>query len=386
MLTRVAVVVFDGVAPFELGMVCEVFGTDRTDDGFPAYTFDICSPDGAPVRTSAGFTISPAKDLSPLARADLVAVPAHSMAESIPPRLRDALLAAADRGARVMSLCTGAFLLGEAGLLDGRRCTTHWRHAAELAARFPLATVEPNSLFVEDGPILTSAGTAAGIDACLHLVRREHGSAVATKLARRMVVPPQRSGGQAQYVEAPLARTPDAPTLEPILTWLVTNLAKPSTVEGLAARAHMAPRTFARRFRAETGTTPHDWITGQRVLVARQLLEETDLGVDAVAMRSGFGDAATLRHHFTRRVGATPHAYRSNFQCPSSPPASTSPEPLAAEPCSPTPPSVAAAPPSSPAPPSLATAPSLATGQSPAWPRNVHRGPRPTSTRPAAQL
>jgi AraC family transcriptional regulator, transcriptional activator FtrA len=320
MLKRVAVAALDGVAPFELGVLCEVFGTDRTADGFPGYQFDLCSPGGAPVRTSSGFTLTPTADLAPLEQADLIAVPAHPMDRPIPPEVGAALRRGAERGAYVVSLCSGAFVLGEAGLLDGRRCTTHWRYAAELARRFPLAEVHPtNALYVEDGRILTSAGTAAGIDLCLHLVRKVHGSAVATKLARRMVVPPQRSGGQAQFIEAPVSRTPDAPTLEPLLTWLVTNLNRQSTVEELAARSHMAPRTFARRFRAETGTTPHDWITEQRVLLARRLLEDTDLRVDAVATHSGFGDAATLRHHFTRRVGATPHAYRTTFRTPATP-------------------------------------------------------------------
>jgi transcriptional regulator GlxA family with amidase domain len=183
-----------------------------------------------------------------------------------------------------------------------------------LARRFPQITVDPNVLYVADDNIATSAGTAAGIDLCLHLVRREHGSAVATALARRMVVPPHRDGGQAQYVEAPVPRTVDAPTLEPLLSWLVTTLDRTHTVESLAARAHMSPRTFARRFRAETGATPHDWLTAQRVLLARRVLEDTDLGVEAVARRAGFGTAAMLRHHFTRRVGATPQMYRTTFR------------------------------------------------------------------------
>jgi AraC family transcriptional activator FtrA len=317
MVKRIAVAVLEGVAPFELGVLCEVFGTDRTADGFPSYVFDLCSPGGRPVRTSSGFTLTPNADLTPVEQADLVAVPAHPMDRAIPDEMGAALRRAAERGAYVVSLCSGAFVLGEAGLLDGRRCTTHWKYAAELARRFPLAEVHPtNALYVEDGRILTSAGTAAGIDLCLHLVRKIHGSAIATKMARRMVVAPQRSGGQAQFIETPMPRTPDAPTLEPVLTWLVTNLEEQSTVEDLAARAHMAPRTFARRFRAETGTTPHDWITEQRVLLARRLLEDTDLGIDAIATRSGFGDAANLRHHFTRRVGATPHAYRTTFRTP----------------------------------------------------------------------
>jgi transcriptional regulator GlxA family with amidase domain len=324
MLIKVAVLVLDQVAEFELGVLCEVFGTDRTADGFPGYRFDVCTSDGKPVRTRSGFDLVPHADLTPLEDADLVAVPAHPHNPSAPspqPAL-DALRRAAQREAYVLSVCSGAFVLGEAGVLDGRRCTTHWLYADELSRRFPRADVHSNALYVEDGNVFTSAGTAAGIDACLHLVRREHGSALATKLARRMVVPPHRDGGQAQYVEAPLGfadrkrgpRTPAPPTLEPVLEHLVSHLDRPVTIDELAARAHMAPRTFARRFRAETGTTPHDWLTNQRVLLARRLLEETDLGVEAVAVRAGFGDAATLRHHFRRRVGATPQAYRITFR------------------------------------------------------------------------
>jgi transcriptional regulator GlxA family with amidase domain len=314
MLERVAVVVLDGVAPFELGVLCEVFGTDRTDEGLPAYEFSVCSPAAKPVRTSAGFRLTPDSDLGPLETADLIGVPPIGEATDIPADLIDALRRAEARGAFVVSLCTGAFALGAAGLLDGRRCTTHWRHAEALAKQFPLADVHCNSLYVEHDRVITSAGTAAGIDMCLHLVRTVHGSEVATKLARRMVVPPQRSGGQAQFIDVPVPRRPDAATLEPLLSWLVAHLDAPTTVDDLAQRVHMAPRTFARRFRAETGTTPHDWITDQRVLQARRLLEETDLGVEAVATRVGFGDAATLRHHFTRRVGATPHTYRTTFR------------------------------------------------------------------------
>jgi transcriptional regulator GlxA family with amidase domain len=314
MLKRVAVLVLDDVAPFELGVLCEVFGTDRVADGFPGYEFDTCSPDGEPVRTRSGWLLTPSADLGPIESADLVAVPAHPIGSAAPPAVAAALRRAADRGAYVLSVCSGAFLLAEAGLLDGRRCTTHWKYADELARRFPKITVDPNVLYVADDNIATSAGTAAGIDLCLHLVRREHGSAVATALARRMVVPPHRDGGQAQYVEAPVPRTVDAPTLEPLLSWLVTTLDRTHTVESLAVRAHMSPRTFARRFRAETGTTPHDWLTAQRVLLARRMLEDTDLGVDAVAGRAGFGTAAMLRHHFTRRVGATPQLYRTTFR------------------------------------------------------------------------
>ena len=270
--------------------------------------------DGGPVVTDAGFGLTPHADLAPVDQADLVIAPAHPINAPAPAAALDALRRAATRGAYLLSVCSGAFLLGEAGLLDGRRCTTHWRHAAELARRYPRAQVLPNALYVEDGRLFTSAGTAAGIDLCLHLVRKVHGSAVATALARRMVVPPHRDGGQAQYVEVPVPAAPDAPTLQPLLGWLVAHLDQQVTVESLAQWVHMAPRTFARRFRAETGATPHDWLTGQRVLFARRLLEETDLAVDVVAVRAGFGDAAMLRHHFTRRVGTTPQAYRHAFR------------------------------------------------------------------------
>lgn len=314
MLRSVAVIVMEGVAAFELGVLAEVFGTDRTADGFPGYRFDLCSPDGAPVRTKSGFHLTPHDGLGPVEEADLVAVPAHQHGTAVPAQVLDALRRAADRGAYVLSVCSGAFLLGEAGLLDGRECTTHWMYVDELQRRHPTAKVRCNSLYVQDGHLLTSAGTAAGIDACLHLVRQEHGSATATRLARRMVVPPHRDGGQSQYVEAPIPKTPEAPTLEPVLEWLMGHLDRPVTVDELAARAGMAPRTFARRFRAETGTTPHDWLTNQRVLLARRLLEETPLSVESVADRAGFGDAAALRHHFARRVGATPQTYRTTFR------------------------------------------------------------------------
>jgi len=311
-LHRVAVIALEQVAAFELGVLCEVFGTPR--DGFPAYDFAVCTPDGGPVRTRSGFTLVPHADLGPVDEADLVAVPALPVGTPAPPEILDALRRADARGARVLSVCSGAFVLGEAGLLDGRECTTHWMYTDDLQSRFPLARVHPNEIYVRDGNVMTSAGTAAGIDLCLDLIRSEHGSAVATRLARRMVVPPHREGGQSQYVEAPVPSAPECATLEPLLAWLVAHLDQPVTVDDLATRMHMAPRTFARRFRAETGTTPHDWLTAQRVLLARRLLEETDLGVETIAARAGFGEAAALRHHFARRLGATPQRYRATFR------------------------------------------------------------------------
>ena len=313
MLRSVAVIALPDVAVFELGVLCELFGYDRTAEGLPSYEFAVCSVDGAPVRTHAGFSISPAHDLGPADEADLVAVVPGTNDREPPAVVLDALRRAHARGAWVMSVCTGAFTLGAAGLLDDRRCTTHWRHADALAARFPLAKVDPDVLYVADGNIITSAGTASAVDCGLHLIREEQGSAVATQLARRMVVPPHRDGGQAQFIETPVQPI-ECDTLQPLLTHVLETLDQPHTVDTLAAEAHMAPRTFARKFRAETGATPHDWLTGQRVLLARRLLEESDLGIDTIAVRAGFGSAATLRHHFGHRLDTTPQAYRSMFR------------------------------------------------------------------------
>lgn len=315
MLRNIAVVVLDGVAPFELGVLCEVFGVDRTEDGMPPFDFAVCSPGGRPVTTTGGFDLAPQHDLDRLAAADLIGVPAFAAGTPLPEEVLDALRAAVDRGARVLSVCTGAFVLAAAGLLDGRRCTTHWRHAAELAQLCPEALVDGDVLYVEDGPVITSAGTASGIDACLHVVRAEFGAKVAAVLARRMVVPPHRDGGQAQYVETPV-RMASAQSLQPLLEWLVAHLDEEHTVESLAARAMLSPRTFARRFQAETGTTPHAWLSTRRVELAQRLLEETDEPVERIAVLAGFGGAAALRHHFARARSTTPQAYRRTFRCP----------------------------------------------------------------------
>jgi transcriptional regulator GlxA family with amidase domain len=312
-IRNVAVPVLDGVFPFELGVLCEVFGLERPDDPLlPTFDFALCTPEPGRVGTASGFALDVEHDLSRMAGADLVAVPAMRRSGEVPEVLIEQLRAARQRGAWVMSICSGAFVLGAAGLLDGRRCTTHWSYADELARRFPAAQVNPSVLYVDDDGLLTSAGTAAGIDACLYLVRKELGERVANRLARRMVVPPHRDGGQQQYVEKPMPPV-QADTLRETLTWMSQNLAEELTVEDLAERAHMSARTFARRFRAETGTTPHHWLTGQRVLLAQRLLEESDRSIDAVADLAGFGSAAVLRHHFVRRVGTTPQAYRRAF-------------------------------------------------------------------------
>lgn len=314
MLRTVAVPVLPGVFPFELGVLSEVFGLARPDDPLlPAFDFALCAPEPGAIRTPSGFSINVDADLTRLDSADLVAVPAIRGDVGLPGDLAAALRRALDRGATVLSVCSGAFVLGEAGLLDGRRCTTHWLHAQELARRFPAAQVDPNVLYVDDRGVLTSAGTAAGIDACLYLVRKEFGERVANRLARRMVVPPHRDGGQQQYVEMPVPPI-EADTLHEMLDWMTSALAEPLTVEDLARRAHMSPRTFARRFRAETGTTPHHWLTAQRVLLAQRLLEDTQHGIEDIARRCGLGSAAALRHHFVRRVGTTPHDYRRTFR------------------------------------------------------------------------
>jgi AraC family transcriptional regulator, transcriptional activator FtrA len=313
MVNTVAVVLIDGFAPFEFGVVCEVFGIDRTEEGVPPIEFRVCAEKpGEALRSSVGVAMIPEQGLDRLEGADLVALPAARICDHYPPAILDAVRSAWERGATLLSVCSGAFLLGATGLLDGRRCTTHWRYIDEFRRRFPLAQVDPDVLFVDEGDLITSAGTAAGIDACLHLVRRELGSAPANAIARRMVVPPQREGGQQQYIEMPIPEC-TADSLQPVLTWMLDHLAEDHTVAALARRAAMSERTFARRFVAETGTTPHRWLSTQRVLHARALLEDTALGVEEVARRCGFGTAALLRHHFHKLVGVSPADYRKTF-------------------------------------------------------------------------
>lgn len=313
MLRTIAVIVQEPVAVFELGVLCEVFGIDRTDDGVPPFDFRVCAArPGQVLRTTSGPGIVATHPLDAAVGADLVALsngPGEGLVdEDIHRVLRESVAA----GSRVLSVCSGAFTLGAAGLLDGRRCAIHWRLAPRLAKELPTAEVDLDVLYVEDGPITTSAGTAAGIDACLHLVRRELGSEVATRIARRMVVPPHRDGGQRQYIDHPVP-VDACDTLQPVLDWTLENLGEDHSVGSLAARARMSERTFARRFADDVGTSPHRWLTSQRVLRARHLLETTDLDVEKISHAVGFANAAGLRHHFQREVGVSPMTYRRQF-------------------------------------------------------------------------
>jgi transcriptional regulator GlxA family with amidase domain len=312
-LRTIAALATSPMAMFEMSLACEVFGIDRTDDGVPAFTFITCGERaGEPVPTTSGGMFVPSHQWADAVDADLVVIPAGGIRDEYPEELLETIRAAHRRGATILSICTGAFILGATGLLDGLGAVTHWRYAEQFARRFPRTEVSMDVLYIDHGSIITGAGTAAGIDACLHLVRRELGSGVANRIARRMVVPPQRDGGQRQYVETPLPET-DCESMQPVLNHISAHLDAPHTVPELARLAMMSERTFARRFVAETGTTPHRWIVQQRVLRARELLEQTDLPVESIASHSGFGSAALLRTHFQSVVGTSPQRYRREF-------------------------------------------------------------------------
>jgi transcriptional regulator GlxA family with amidase domain len=311
MLKKVVLLALPGVAPFEFGVICEVFGIDRSASGGPAFDFTIATADPGPVRTSLGFEMTITAGLEVATDADLVAVPAHTIS-GVDERYLEVIRDAHARGAWILSVCSGAFVLAEAGVLDGRTATTHWMHTDRLAAQYPTITVDPDVLFVEDGRVITSAGTAAGIDAALHLVRLEHGAAAANVIARRMVIPPQRDGGQAQYIPTPVQeRCSDS--LASVTEWMLDNLAEDLSVEHMARRALMSSRTFARRFRDDVGATPAAWLNRQRILRAQQLLETTELGFETIAQQTGFGTAAVLRHHFLKVLQTTPTSYRRAF-------------------------------------------------------------------------
>jgi AraC family transcriptional activator FtrA len=314
-MRTIAALVYDAVNPFELGVATEVFGFERPELGVPWYRFLICADEPRPVRTAAGIVLTTPYSLEHVAQADTIIVPGSRPGiVPVSEALLDALRQSYQRGARIITLCTGTFLLAAAGLLDGRCVTTHWAWAAELAKRYPRVQVDAQRLYIDDGQILTSAGTAAAIDLSLHVVRQDYGAEIATALARRMVVPPHRDGGQAQYIETPLLSAPDkdAP-FGATLAWIAARLHEALTVEQMAAQAVMSPRTFTRRFRATVGTTPYHWLLQQRIVLAQRLLETTNESIERVAACCGFSSAATFRQHFQRFLSISPQAYRSAF-------------------------------------------------------------------------
>ncbi len=309
---RVGVTVASGSHPFEFSVACEVFGLDRPELDLQPYELLVAAVDDEPIDVGHFQVVAPHR-LDALDDVDTIIVPSapHAGATTAP-ALGDALRRAHARGARVVSFCSGAFALAEAGILDGRAAATHWMFADELRARFPRVDVRSDVLYVDDGSVLTSAGTAAAIDLSLHIVARDHGAAVANSIARRMVVPPHRDGGQAQFVDTPTA-TADANRLADTLAWALEHLDDPLAVVDLARHAQLSPRTFARRCQEVTGTTPLRWLSHQRVRVAQELLEASDLPIDVVAQRCGLGTAANLRLHLRRVLGVTPTAYRLTF-------------------------------------------------------------------------
>jgi transcriptional regulator GlxA family with amidase domain len=307
----IAVLAIDGVVAFDLAIPAQVFAHS---DQRGRYRLRVCGERRSQVMTSNGFAVVAEHGLEALRRADTVLVPGiEDVSAERPVAVLDAVRRADRRGARMISICTGAFVLAAAGVLDGRRATTHWRYAADLQARHPAVVVDPAVLYVDEGRVLTSAGVAAGIDLCLHVVARDHGSAAANRVARRMVVAPHRGGGQAQFVERAVpTRTGDG--LGTTRAWMLDNLYRPLTVAEMARHAARSERSFARHFRAETGSTPLRWLHEQRILHARRLLEDTDVSVEEVAARSGFGTATTLREHFRRATRTTPTGYRRSFR------------------------------------------------------------------------
>lgn len=314
----VAVLALPEVVAFDLAIPAQVFGHHTEAE---RYALRLCAADPGPVATTTGFDVVAPYGLSAVAEADTVVVPGFS-ADGVDPRVLDALRAAHRRGARVVSICTGAFALAAAGLLDGRRATTHWHDADRLAREHPAIAVDPGVLYVDGGDgVMTSAGVAAGIDLALHLVALDHGAAAAATVARRMVVPSVRQGGQAQYVERPVPQH-GTTGLGPTREWMLERLAEPLSLRAMAAHAGYSERSFIRRFRAETGLPPLRWMHAERVQHARRLLEESDADLEAVAAASGFGTAATLRIHFARALRTTPSAYRRAWRDASLRPAS----------------------------------------------------------------
>ena len=327
-MRSVAVVVQPGFAPFEFGLACEAFGLDRSDDGIPNFDFRIVSPEPGAVSSNMGFSINVERGLDAAEDVDILVLAPIPRAQwgAVDQRVLELVRRVHARGAWLLSVCSGSFVLAASGVLDGRRATTHWRYADTMSRMYPEIDVDPDVLYVQSDNIITSAGTAAGLDACLHLLRQELGAELTNRIARRMVVAPQRDGGQAQFIASPLP-VDTSLSLAPVTEWMLQNLHDDLPVERLAARAHRSPRTFARRFKSDFGATPAAWLARQRLLHAQRLLEETDLGLDRIAAECGFGSAAVLRQNFARTMGLTPTAYRARFSCAQEPAASREPIP-----------------------------------------------------------
>ncbi len=314
-LQDIAVVAFDGISPFHLSVPCQVFGPEQPDPRDPRFRVRVCAEERGPLRTTAGFTIEATHSLRALASADTIIVPSwRNPQQPAPAALQAALQRAHRRGARIVGLCLGAFVLADAGLLDGRRATTHWQLGPLFAQRFPQVHLQPDVLYVDDGGVLTSAGTAAGIDCCLHLMRVEHGAEVAMRAARRMVVAPHREGGQAQYIEQPLATRAADQRLSGLLQWALQRLDQAHTLDSLADRAAMSRRSFTRHFREATGVTVGRWLLAQRLALAQRLLETSGHSIESVAGAAGLGSAMSLRQHFGVAFGLSPSAYRKTFR------------------------------------------------------------------------
>ncbi|WP_252255639.1 GlxA family transcriptional regulator [Lysobacter capsici] len=313
-MSRLAVVAFDRISPFHLSVPCLVF-ENRGEGDLPLFELRVCAAEPAPLRTRAGFDIATRHGLKSLDWADTVIVPSWRDGEERPPEaLLKALRRAHERGAHIVGLCLGAYVLAEAGLLDGRRATTHWGWSEHFAARYPRVELQRDVLYVDDGRITTSAGTAAALDCCLHLLRRRHGAEIANRVARRLVVAPHRQGGQAQYIEQPLPASAQDDRLAAVLAWALAHLDQAHSLDALAQRALMSRRSFTRHFRDATGTTVGEWLAGQRLARAQRMLETSEHGLDAIAVQTGFGTAASLRQHFAARLGTSPSAYRRGFR------------------------------------------------------------------------
>ncbi|MNX70474.1 HTH-type transcriptional regulator CdhR [compost metagenome] len=310
----VAVIAFEGISPFHLSVPCMVFGDDLARLGVPRYRLLICGERTGLIPTMSGFNIEVEHDLSALDQADTIVMPAwRDPDEPAPPALMQALQAGHERGARIAGLCLGTFVLAEAGLLDGRTAATHWAWSDDFVRRYPKVRLDRKSLYIDDGDILTSAGTAAAIDCCLHLLRCDHGAEIANRVARRMVVAPHRDGGQAQYIEQPLPDRHGSDKLSTALDWAMENLRQPLTLDLLADRAGMSRRNFTRRFKAKTGATVSQWVLNHRLAAAQRLLETSDKAVDLIADSVGFGSPASFRQHFTHTFAISPSVYRRQF-------------------------------------------------------------------------